>query len=137
MRMLLPAALAAAFAFVGALPAEAGGGHRHGWHSGYHTYGGYHGGHYKHRHSKRHHYAYRHHRRHHHHHRRHGDEILLGAGIIGGAVIVGSVLAQPRYAPPPPTVYTYPPPQPACVQDQVYRYLPDGSIQWGTRTRCY
>lgn len=39
------------------------------------------------------------------------------------------------YAPPP--VYYVAPRAPYCVQDEVYRYLPDGRIQWGTRTRCY
>ena len=39
------------------------------------------------------------------------------------------------YAPPP--VYYAPQAEPYCVQDQVYRYLPDGRVQWGTRTRCY
>lgn len=133
MRRLLPPALAAAFVLASALPAEAGGGHRHGWHPGYHAYGGYHGRPYKHHHYKRHHH---HAHRHRHHHGHHGDEILLGAGVIGGAVIVGSLLARPS-APPPPPVHYYPPPEPYCVQDQVYRTLPDGSIQWGTRTRCY
>jgi hypothetical protein len=46
------------------------------------------------------------------------------------------VLSRPQPA-PPSVVYVTPPPQPYCVQDQVYRYLPDGSVQWGTRTRCY
>lgn len=39
------------------------------------------------------------------------------------------------YAPPP--VYYVSPREQYCVQDKVYRYLPDGRIQWGTRTRCY
>lgn len=134
MKKLLPALLCAGALLATSFPAEAGGYYHkrsHGWY-GHH--------HYKaHKHFKRHHYAYRHHRHHHRHHRGDiGDEILLGAGIIGGSIIVGSVLSQPRYAPPPPpTIYYAPPPQPYCVQDQVYRYLPDGSIQWGTRTRCY
>lgn len=38
---------------------------------------------------------------------------------------------------PPPATYYAPPRAPYCVQDRVYRYLPDGRIQWGTRTRCY
>ena len=46
-----------------------------------------------------------------------------------------------HYGPPPyyypPPVYYVSPREPYCVQDQVYRYLPDGRIQWGTRTRCY
>ena len=43
----------------------------------------------------------------------------------------------PYYYAPPPPVYYVPPPEPYCVQDRVYRHLPDGQIQWGTRTRCY
>ena len=43
----------------------------------------------------------------------------------------------PVYYVPPPPVYYLAPRQPYCVQDEVYRYLPDGRIQWGTRTRCY
>lgn len=133
--------LAVAALLAGSLPVQAGGFFSHGRHHGYH---GQHHFFQSHRHFKRHHYAGRHHYggHHHgrHHHRRHGggygDEILLGAGIIGGSIILGSVLSQPRAA-PPPTVYYAPPPQPYCVQDQVYRTLPDGSLQWGTRTRCY
>jgi hypothetical protein len=45
----------------------------------------------------------------------------------------------PVYYGPPPTVYYAPSPAPGpvCQQDNVYRYLPDGSVQWGVRTRCY
>lgn len=142
--------LAVAALLLGSLPATSGSA----WAGGFFSHGrhhGYHGQHHhfkSHKHFKRHHYAGRHHHgRHHHRHHGggYGDEILLGAGIIGGAVIVGSVLSQPRAAPPPtvyypappPTVYYAPPPQPYCVQDQVYRTLPDGRLQWGTRTRCY
>ena len=64
-----------------------------------------------------------------------GDEILIGAGIIGGAILLNGLLTRPQYAPAP--VYYAPPRAPICEQDQVYRYLPDGRIQWGTRTRCY
>lgn len=137
MGRLAAALLSAGLIFAWTLPAEAGGWRHHGHHRHYDHYSGGHYGYRHHRHFKPRHYAYRHHRHYHHRHRHHGDEILLGAGIIGGAVIIGSVLAQPRYAPPPPVVYYAPPPQPYCVQDQVYRYLPDGSVQWGTRTRCY
>jgi len=117
-----------------AYPASAGGWGYHGrGHGGY--YHGYGGHHYKH--FKRHggHGYYRHRHYGHHRHRGRHDDFLLGAGIIGGAIIVGSVLSRPQ--PPPPVVYYSPPPPPTCVQDQVYRYLPDGSLQWGTRTRCY
>ena len=41
------------------------------------------------------------------------------------------------YYPPPPPVYYLPPRESYCVRDRVYRYLADGQIQWGTRTRCY
>jgi hypothetical protein len=43
----------------------------------------------------------------------------------------------PYYYAPPPPAYSPPVREPYCVQDKVYRYLPDGQIQWGTRTRCY
>lgn len=130
-RKLLTALFLSLTMIATAYPAQAGGWGHHGrGHGGYHH--GYKGHHYKH--FKRHH-GHRH--GHHRHHRRHGnDDIILGAGIIGGAIIVGSLLSRPQPA-PPPVVYYAPPPQPRCVQDQVYRTLPDGSIQWGTRTRCY
>ncbi len=78
-----------------------------------------------------------HHRGHHHgHYGNIGGDILIGAGIIGGAILLGSLLTRPYYPPPPPVAYV--PPRPRyCVQDRVYRYLPDGRIQWGTRTTCY
>jgi hypothetical protein len=65
--------------------------------------------------------------RHHHHHH---NGAFVAAGVIGGALLLGAVLSRPRYYGPPP-------PAPSCVSDRVYRYLPDGSVQWGTRTRCY
>lgn len=110
MRKLLTVGLVGIGVVFGAYPAQAGGGH-HGY-SGYHGYGGYgyrsygvHGG--------------------------IGDEIVIGAAIIGGAILLGSLLSRPRYQ-PAPVRYA-----PACKQDQVYRILPDGRTQWGTRTRCY
>jgi len=133
MSKLLIALLVSAATVASSFPAQAGGYYHsrpYGYH-GYKNYGYKSYGHYRPRH-----HGHYHQRRHHHRHD-YGDEILLGAGIIGGSIIIGSVLSQPRYAPPPPPVYYYPPPQPTCVQDEVYRYLPDGSIQWGTRTRCY
>jgi len=89
--------------------------------------------------------------RHHHHHH---DGALVAAGVLGGALALGVVLSQPRYYGPPPAAVYYGPPPPvyyygpgatyyasppavSCYQDQVYRFLPDGSVQWGTRTRCY
>ncbi len=73
-----------------------------------------------------------------------GDDLLIAAGIIGGAVLLGSLLAPPSYYPPPAyyepaPVYYRPAPAsvPTCYQDRVSRRLPDGRIQTGTRTRCY
>ena len=67
----------------------------------------------------------------------HGDDLLIAAGIIGGAFLLGSLLTQPRYYAPP--VYYRPAPAyvPTCYQDEVWRRLPDGRIQTGIRTRCY
>ncbi len=71
------------------------------------------------------------------HHNGHGDDLLIAAGIIGGAFLFGSLLTQPRYYAPP--VYYRPAPAyvPTCYQDEVWRRLPDGRIQTGIRTRCY
>ncbi len=71
------------------------------------------------------------------HHNGRGDDLLIAAGIIGGALILGSLLTQPRYYAPP--VYYRPAPAyaPTCYQDEVWRRLPDGRIQTGVRTRCY
>ncbi len=70
-----------------------------------------------------------------------GDEILIGAGIIGGSILLGALLTQPRYYQPAPTYYqpasAYYAPAPTCYQDEVWRRLPDGRVQTGVRTRCY
>ena len=78
------------------------------------------------------------------HHNGHGDDLLIAAGIIGGAFLLGSPLTQPRYYAPPvynrrAPLYYRPPPAyvPTCYQVQVWRRLPDGRIQTGVRTRCY
>ncbi len=73
----------------------------------------------------------------HFHHNGHGGDVLIAAGIIGGAFLLGSLLTQPRYYAPP--VYYQPAPAyvPTCYQDNVWRRLPDGRIQTGIRTRCY
>ncbi len=63
-----------------------------------------------------------------------GDEILIGAGIIGGSIRLCSVLSRPFYSQPAPAFYQ---PAPTCYQDDVWRRLPDGRIQTGVRTRCY
>jgi hypothetical protein len=63
-----------------------------------------------------------------------GDEILIGAGIIGVSILLGSVLSRPYYYQPAPAYYQ---PAPTCYQDEVWRRLPDGRIQTGIRTRCY
>ncbi len=74
----------------------------------------------------------------------HGDDLLIAAGIIGGAHLLGALLTQPRYYAPPvyyprAPVYYRPAPAyvPTCYRDRVWRRLPDGRIQTGTRTRCY
>ncbi len=65
------------------------------------------------------------------------DDFLIAAGIVGGAILLGSLLTRPRYRAPP--VYYRPAPAyvPTCYQDKVWRRLPDGRIQTGVRTRCY
>ena len=78
-------------------------------------------------------------------HGRHGgDGALIAFGIIGGAILLGSLLSRPRYHAPPvyyrrAPVYYRPAPAyvPTCYQDEVWRRLPDGRIQTGVRTRCY
>ena len=57
-------------------------------------------------------------------------DLLLGLGAFAGGLVVGSVLGSSQQAYRPPPART-------CVQDEVYRVLPDGRIQWGLRTRCY
>lgn len=76
---------------------------------------------------------------HHGHHGHHGGHgALVAAGVLGGALLLGTLLSAPyHYYPPAPAYYAPPPREPYCVRDRVYRYLPDGRIQWGTRTRCY
>jgi len=72
-----------------------------------------------------------------HHKHRGGDNLLIAAGIVGGAVLLNSLLSYRPYSPPPPRAVYVPAYRPTCYQDQVYRILPDGRIQWGARTRCY
>lgn len=123
MKKLVLTALLSASLVLASVPAQAGSRYHYGYGGG-HTYYG-HGG-FKHRHGHD-----------------HGDDLLIAAGIIGGAVLLGSVLvSRPYYPPsvqyyqPAPVIYVpaYPP---TCYQDTVYRYLPDGRIQQGTRTTCY
>ena len=78
-------------------------------------------------------YKYRYHHGHHGHH--YGGALAV-AGIIGGAIVLSSLLTAPRYYHPPAPAYSAPPAR-NCVRDDVYRYLPDGRKQWGVRTRCY
>lgn len=113
---------------VGAYPAQAGGRFHSGYHHGYHSYRSYHG-------HRDYHGGYRSHRYNYGHRHGYGDDILIGAGIIGGSILLGSLLSQPNYYSGP--AYYAPPRAPICEQDRVYRYLPDGRVQWGTRTRCY
>jgi len=76
-----------------------------------------------------------HHGYHHGYHNDYGEKLLIGAGIIAGALLLTRLLTPRRY--PPTPVYVAPPPPRRCVQDRVYRHLPNGRIQWGTRTTCY
>lgn len=108
MRMLLTAGFIAFTIVCGAGAVQAGHYHHgHGYHHGYHNS---HRGDY-------------------------GDTLLIGAGIVAGALLLTHLLTPRRY--PPAPVYYAPPPPRRCVQDRVYRYLPNGNIQWGTRTTCY
>jgi len=66
-----------------------------------------------------------------------GDDLLIAAGIIGGAFLLGSLLSQPRYHAPPAYYQPAPVYVPTCSRDEVWRRLPDGRIQTGVRTRCY
>ncbi len=92
-------------------PAMAGGKYHRGYHHG-HGHGHGHG-----------HYKYN------------DDAIIIGAAIIGGSILASTLLSQPRY--PYAPRYAVAPRARVCEQDEVYRFLPDGRIQWGTRTRCY
>ena len=72
---------------------------------------------------------------HHGHHGYSSGDVLAVAGVIGGAILLSSLLTAPRYYDPPAPA-RYAPPR-NCVRDGVYRSLPDGRKQWGVRTRCY
>ncbi len=58
-------------------------------------------------------------------------DLLLGLGAFAGGLVVGSALGSSHHSyRPSPVAQT-------CFQDEVYRWLPDGRIQWGLRARCY
>jgi len=114
MRMLLIAGVIAFSVTLGVNAAQAGHYHHRGYNHGYH--GGHHGnvgGH----------------------HGNVGEKLLIGVGIVAGALLLTRLLTPSHY--PPAPVYVAPPRPRRCVQDRVYRHLPDGRIQWGTRTTCY
>ena len=123
-KILITSFLSVALVLPGTAFAGGYGKGHHGYGHGYKSYGhGYkHGG-----------YGYKSHD--------YGDEILIGAGIIGGSILLGSVLSRPTYQQPPPAYYqpapTYYAPAPTCYQHEVWRYLPDGRVQTGVRTSCY
>ena len=80
------------------------------------------------------------------HYRYSSDGVLIATGIIGGAILLGALLSRPSYAHhhtyyAPPPAYRPPPPYryygQRCYQDRVWRTLPDGRTQTGTRTTCY
>lgn len=121
MKTPLAAAILSAGLILSAGTADAGYYKRHGYY-GHHGYQG----HYRH-------YGHRKYRG----HRGHYNGALVAAGIIGGAVLLGTLLSAPRYYHRPAPVYSGPPRAPVCEKDKVYRTLPDGRIQWGVRTRCY
>ncbi len=140
-RRTLTAILMAAMMTGTAVPTvQAGDGHR-GWHGSRHEYRG-HRDRYD---SYRRDYG-RHYNRHdyRHHHRRsdrkkskdYSDEILIGAGIVGLAIIAGSMMWSDSRE---PDITWSDPPQrdPVCDTDVVSRTLPDGRVQYGDRTRCY
>lgn len=110
MKKLVLTGLLSAGLMVAGFSAQAGYSHSYG-HGGYGYHHGGHGGH-------------------------GGDGALIALGIIGGAVLLGALLAPPPYYRPAPVVYA-PPYGPTCYKDRVYRTLADGRIQWGVRTRCY
>ncbi|MFP6756676.1 MAG: hypothetical protein VCC99_00435 [Alphaproteobacteria bacterium] len=129
MKALLIAGLVSIAIFLTAGTAQAGRNHHHGgFNHGHHNFhhGGHHRGHFR-GHHRGHHYAHRG-------HYNYGDEILIGVGILAGVAVLNRLLT-PVYTPPPP-VYYAPPPR-TCFQNRVYRYLPNGRIQWGTRTTCH
>ena len=64
------------------------------------------------------------------------DAFLIAAGIIGGSLLLGWLLA-PRPQDQTAPLLRAPVHRPTCYRDRVYRHLPDGRIQWGIRTRCF
>lgn len=108
---------------VAAPPAFAGGGYGHGYGHRYgHGYGGHHGWTPRYR-----------------GHGHGGYDFGLGAvlGVLTGVTVAGALLAPRVYAAPAPVYYAAPPPPRRCYREDVYRYLPDGRIQWGVKTTCY
>ena len=83
----------------------------------------------------RHHGGHYHGHRHHSHHHGHGHAagLLIGAGIVGSALVLGTLLSRPHRHEPAP-VYRRPV---TCEEEEVWRRLPDGRIQTGTLRRCY
>ncbi len=67
-----------------------------------------------------------------------GHHIFYRRGLDGAIGPGGEgkpILGQPRH--PRHRPYYRPQYAPRCFQDKVWRYLPDGRIQWGIRTTCY
>ena len=146
MRKVLAISLAALGLVLASGPAQAGGKHHGGHHyaaKSHHAHLAHHHRHgYKHKHRKhRHHHAKRHHKhygKYHHKHRKYDDiddEILIGAAIIGGAIVAHGVITKPDE--PKSSRHHTSQHAPFCERTDVYRNLPDGRIQWGVRTVCY
>ena len=153
MKKLLTVSLVALGLVFAPYSAQAGGKH-HGGHNHHYAGKGHHG-------IKKHHRAYKKHRhwhghkhkhrsharryaKHHHKHYKHykqpkyddiGDEILIGSAIIGGSIVAHGLITQS--ADGSPSRHDASPHAPFCEQTDVYRYLPDGRVQWGVRTRCH
>ena len=140
MQRLILSSLIAVGLIAAAMSAEAGGYKHRG--KGYGGSGHY-GKHY--RQGRQTHYR---HRGHYGIHRRHGrqthyrhnghdydDDFYTALGITAGIGLLGVILSQPRYIAPAPTYYA-PPPRRECYEQNVYRYLPDGRIQWGVKRTC-
>ena len=98
-------------------PALAGGGHHNGYGSHKRAY-----------HAKQVRHDHHGHRHYHKARRAYNEGALVAVGV--GALLLGAFLGStPRYSRPARAT--------ACVQDEVYRTLPDGRIQSGIRTSCF
>ncbi|MFN4087545.1 MAG: hypothetical protein ACK4QW_00685 [Alphaproteobacteria bacterium] len=141
-RRALTAIVVGAMLALAAPAAEAGGhgGWRGGGHHGDYRHGhGYRHDYRQHRHGYRHDYRHGHrYDRHRSRSRRNNDNLIIGAGIVGLAIVAGSLIASNnKQRSRPDVTWTDPGREPVCETDEVWRELPDGRIQYGDRTRCW